>query len=120
MQDFRKLLVWQQSHELTLMIYQTTAGFPKDEIYGLTSQIKRAAASVPANIAEDCGRETNAELGRFLYIAMGSASELEYHLLLARDLNFIDPKRYDQLNEQVDKVKRMLNNFIQKIKSHKS
>jgi four helix bundle protein len=100
------------------MIYKTTGSFPKDELYGLTSQIKRAASSIPANIAEGCGRETNAELNRFLYIAMGSASELEYHLLLAHELGFIDIKQYEQLNEQLDKVKRMLNNLIQKLKTN--
>jgi four helix bundle protein len=114
MQDFKKLLVWRDAHQLTLAIYHVTASFPKDELYGLASQIKRSACSIPANITEGCERETNGELGRFLYIAMGSASELEYHLLLAHDLHFIDTQRYAQLNEQLDKVKRMLNNFIQK------
>ncbi len=117
MQDFRKLVVWQQSHQLTLDIYKMASHFPKEELYGLTSQIKRAAASVPANIAEGCGRETNGELTRFLYIAMGSASELEYHLLLAHDLGFVEAKSYDQLNIELIKIRRMLNNFIQKTKN---
>jgi len=77
---FRDLKVWEKAHQLTLQVYKATAPFPKEEMYGLTSQIRRAAASIPANIAEGCGRSSDAELGRFLQIAMGSASELEYHL----------------------------------------
>jgi four helix bundle protein len=83
MQDFRKLVAWRKAHELTLRVYDVTASFPKDEVYGLTSQMRRASSSIPANIAEGCGRNGNAELARFVYIALGSASELEYHLLLA-------------------------------------
>jgi four helix bundle protein len=84
-QDFRKLKVWRMSHDFTLAVYEATAAFPKEELYGLTSQVRRAAASVPANIAEACGRGGNAEFARFIRIAMGSASELEYHLLLAHN-----------------------------------
>ena len=87
MQDFRDLKVWQKSHQLTLEVYRSTATFPREELYGLTSQIRRASSSIPANIAEGCGRNSPNELRRFLEIAMGAASELEYHLLLARDLN---------------------------------
>jgi four helix bundle protein len=79
MQDYRKLTVWQRSHDLVLAIYDATARFPDAERYGLTSQAKRAAVSIPSNIAEGCGRETNNELRRFLFVAMGSASELDYH-----------------------------------------
>lgn len=89
MQDFRKLKVWRKSHDLTLEVYGSTATFPKEELYGLTGQIHRAASSVSANIAEACGRGGNAEFARFLRIAMGFASELEYHLLLARDLKLL-------------------------------
>lgn len=81
MRDFRNLKVWEKAYQLTLDVYKTTKGFPKDEMYGLTSQTRRAAASVAANIAEGCGRTGGAELGRFVQIAMGSASELEFHLL---------------------------------------
>lgn len=81
MRDFRELKVWQKSHQLTLAIYKATVKFPKDEMYGLTSQIRRASASIAANIAEGCGRNGEAELGRFLQIAMGSASELEYQVV---------------------------------------
>jgi four helix bundle protein len=87
--DFRRLKVWERSHRLTLQVYVHTRSFPKDELYGLTAQIRRAAVSIGANIAEGCGRRGDAELGRFLQIAMGSACELEYHLLLARDLGIL-------------------------------
>ncbi len=117
MKDFRKQLVWQKSHRLTLDIYQATKGFPKEEMYGLTSQIRRAGLSIPANIAEGCGREGEAELARFLIIAMGSASELEYHLLLARDLGFLPPDEYTQLHKEATEVKRMLTTFIKKLRA---
>ena len=86
MKDFRKLLVWEKAHQLTLSIYNVTAAFPSEETYGLTSQMRRAASSIPSNIAEGCGREGDAELSRFCTIARGSASELEYQILLSRDL----------------------------------
>ena len=82
MKDYRELKVWERSHQLALAVYKVTTTFPKDELYGLTSQIRRACASIPANIAEGCGRSGDAELARFLQIAMGSASELDYHLYL--------------------------------------
>lgn len=84
--DFRKPKVWEKSHQLALGVYKATVGFPKTELYGLTRQIRRCGASIPANIAEGCGRDGDAELARFLRLSMGSASELEYHLLLAHDL----------------------------------
>lgn len=112
------MLVWQKAHQLTLAVYRVTAGFPPDERYGLTSQIRRASASIPANIAEGCGRQSDAEFMRFLYIAMGSASELDYHLLLAHDLQFIGTEVYQRLSQDMVEVKRMLNGFIQKLKSN--
>lgn len=116
MRDFRKLDVWQKAHQLTLTVYKSTVYFPKDELYGLTSQVRRASASIPANIAEGCGRDGAAELARFLQIAMGSASELEYHLLLAHDLGFVDSSTYQELDSNVVEVKRMLAAFIQKLR----
>lgn len=113
MQDYRKLVVWQRAHRFVLSVYAATAAFPDDEKYGLTSQIKRAVTSIPANIAEGCGRETTSELRRFLYIAMGSASELDYHLLLARDLNFLEGPLHEQLSNELVEVRRMLNSLIQ-------
>ncbi len=117
MRDFRRLQVWEKAHQLTLAVYQLTAGFPRDEVFGLTSQIRRASSSIPANIAEGCGREGDAEFKRFLQIAMGSASELEYHLLLAHDLGYIDHENYSRLEQNVTEVKRMLTGFIQRLKS---
>ena len=118
MKDYRELKVWERAHQLTLAVYKTTAMFPKDELYGLTSQIRRACASIPANIAEGCGRSGDAEFARFLQIAMGSASELDYHLLLARDLNFVNSGDYEQFANELTEVRRMLNSFIQKLRAN--
>ena len=115
MKDFHSLKVWEKSHSLTLAIYRATNNFPKDEMYGLRSQIRRTSASIPANIAEGCGRHGDAEFGRFLYIAMGSACELEYHLLLGRDLGFLNYPDYERLSLEVAEVKRMLTGFIKKL-----
>jgi four helix bundle protein len=116
MQDFHKLNVWHKSHQLTLNVYLATRRFPKDELYGLTSQTRRAAASIPANIAEGCGRDGGADLARFLQIAIGSASELEYHLLLAHDLEFLNEIDWQELSRSVCEVKQMLASFIQKVR----
>src|SRR5580692_3893728 len=108
MKDFRSLQVWDKAHQLTLSSYRVTTTFPKSELYGLTSQIRRCAASIAANIAEGCGKRGNGEFQRFLNISAGSASELEYHFLLARDLGFIDEESYVPLDRAVVEVKRML------------
>jgi four helix bundle protein len=115
MRDFRDLKVWEKAHALALNIYRATAEFPREEIYGLTSQIRRAATSIAANIAEGCGRDGEVELARFLRIAVGSASELEYHLLLASDLNCPFKIEYSRLAGDVIEVKRMLGSLIQKL-----
>jgi four helix bundle protein len=112
---FHDLKVWHKAHRLTLDVYSITRGFPHEELYGLTSQLRRAASSIPANIAEGCGRSSSREFGRFLAIATGSASELEYHLLLAHDLKFIEPSDYSCLLNEVTEVKRMLSAFAQKL-----
>jgi four helix bundle protein len=116
MQDFRKLNVWQKAHRLTLDVYAATREFPKDELYGLTSQIRRAAASIPANIAEGCGRDGGDDLARFLQIAAGSASEVEYHLLLAHDLNYLTTPSWQSLSNAVREVKQMLTSLLQKVR----
>jgi four helix bundle protein len=116
MQDFRTLKVWQKGHQLTVAIYKATGSFPRQELYGLTSQIRRASASIPANIAEACGRAGKSDFARFLQIAMGSASELEYHLLLASDLSFLPRSQYEVLQDQVVQLKRMLAAFIGKVR----
>ena len=108
MKDFRDLQVWQKAHQLTLMVYRLTASFPQTERYGLTTQLRRSSASVAANLAEGCGRNGDAELARFCSIAMGSASELDYHLLLSRDLNLLEMKDYTDLAERTSEVKRMI------------
>lgn len=115
MRDFRELKVWTKAHLLTLQVYRATKNFPSYEQFGLTSQMRRATASVPTNIAEGCGRESERELARFMSIAGGSASELEYQLLLARDLNYIQEETYNALNQQINEIKRMLNSFIRKL-----
>jgi four helix bundle protein len=117
LRNFRELKVWEKGHRLTLAVYKSTAKFPQDELYGLTSQIRRSCSSIPANIAEGCGRNGDTELARFLGIAMGSASELEYHLLLAHDLNLLETTEYRELTREVTEVKRMLTSFIQKLKA---
>jgi four helix bundle protein len=97
LKDFRDPKVWKKSHNLALEIYAATREFPREERYSLTSQIRRAAGSIPANIAEGCGREGDAGLSRYLRIAMGSSSELEYDLLLARDLGYFEEETYAEL-----------------------
>jgi four helix bundle protein len=118
MRDFRKIQVWQKSHELTLQLYKVTSAFPEEELYGLTSQIRRASASIPANIAEGCGRNTQTELARFVHIASGSASELDYHLLLAHDLGFINQATYLELGNTISEIKRILYAFEKTVSSN--
>jgi four helix bundle protein len=115
MKDFRDLKVWEKAHELALGIYRRTVAFPREELYGLTSQVRRSGVSVPSNIAEGCGRGTDADFGRFLQIAMGSACELEYQLLLAHDLKYLPEADYSQLNAILLEVKRMLASLINKV-----
>jgi len=116
MKDFKELKVWEKSHLLTLKIYEVTSGFPKEEQYGLTSQIRRASTSIGLNIAEGCGRGSNADFKRFLYIALGSSCEVEYCLQLALDLHFISNDLHDEFDDQINEVKRMLYSFIDKLK----
>lgn len=116
MKDFRKLQVWEKAHTLTLNIYKKSQDFPKDERYGLTSQLRRSTTSIPSNIAEGCGRKSDAELSRFLGIAMGSASELEYQCLLAQDLNYWpNNSDYEHINQEIIEIKRMLAAFISRL-----
>ncbi|MEX0904530.1 MAG: four helix bundle protein, partial [Balneolaceae bacterium] len=115
MRNFRNLSVWEKSHELTLAVYKSTALYPKEEIYGLTSQMRRSASSVPSNIAEGCGRNTQSQLAYFLNIGMGSASELEYQLILSKDLEFISNQIFKEQTNQVTEVKRMLTSLHQKV-----
>jgi four helix bundle protein len=115
MRNFKKLDVWFKAHQLTLEIYKATQNFSDDERFGLTSQIRRASASIPTNLAEGCGRDSDAELKRFCHIAMGSANEVEYQLILARDLGYIETTDYQTLSEKVIEIKRMLTGYIKSI-----
>jgi four helix bundle protein len=117
MQSFRNLKVWEKAHGLTLDVYKASKGFPRDELYGLTSQMRRSSASIGANIAEGCCRKGDIELGRFLQIAMGSASELEYQLLLARDLEIMESLDFQRLSSGVVEVKKMLAALINKLRA---
>ena len=117
MKDFREMQVWNKGHKLALEIYKLTGGFPREEIYGLSSQIRRAAVSIPTNIAESCGRGSAKELKQFLKISMGSASEVEYQILLSYELRYMDRKTYDNLNSDIQEIKKILSSYIVKIGS---
>jgi four helix bundle protein len=112
MQDFRKLKVWQKGHAPTLAVYEATSAFPREEVHGLTSQMRRSSSSVATNIAEGCGRDSTLEMRKALRLAMGSASELEYQLLLSKDLGYLSSKTYEALNAATTEEKRMLASFI--------
>jgi four helix bundle protein len=120
MKDFRTLSVLQKAHDLTVLIYKQTVSFPREELFGLTSQIRRASSSIGANIAGGCGRNTDADFSRFLHIAFGSANELDCHLMLARDLELIEKTKYEILNERLFEVKKMLGSLIRKMNSDRS
>ena len=115
MRDFKNLEVWRKSHQLTLNVYRATEGFPRSELFGLTSQIRRAASSIEANLAEGCGR-TQAEFAKFVQIALGSNCEVECHLLLARDLSLLADDTHRRLTSQVEEVRRMLNALLKTIR----
>ncbi|HKH11267.1 MAG TPA: four helix bundle protein [Rubrobacter sp.] len=117
MREFRGLKVWERGHRLTLRVYEVTGGFPREEMYGLTSQMRRSCAAIPANIAEGCGRGSNADLARFLQIALGSAGELENHLMLARDVSFLQAADYEYLTGEVTELKRTLTSFVKTLKA---
>jgi four helix bundle protein len=117
MKDFRDLKIWERSHKLTLSIYKVSASFPREEMYGLTSQIRRACASIPTNIAEGCGRSRDTELARFIEIGIGSASELEYLLTLGHELELINRADFEHLITETVEVKKMLITFFQKLKA---
>jgi four helix bundle protein len=115
--DFHKLKVWEKAHNLTLNVYTLTQGFPKEELFGLTSQMRRSSASIPTNIAEGCGRNSKAEIIHFFNVATGSSSELEYQLILAHDLHYLEDKAFLDLSGEVGEVRRMLYGFVQKLKA---
>ena len=117
MKDFRDLFVWEKAHKFTLSVYSATKLFPKEEQYGLTNQLSRAASSIPTNIAEGCGKGSNADFNRFLQIAFGSANETEYHLLLARDLKMLPDDAYSDLQADLLEIKKMLAALIRKVRT---
>lgn len=115
--DFRKVKAWERAHALTLRVYQATSAFPDNERFGLVSQMRRACASIPTNVAEGCGRSTNRELARFIDIATGSASEVEYELLLAKDLGYLSEGQHRTLSTEVTEIRRMLLAFNRNLRS---
>jgi four helix bundle protein len=116
MRDFKNLDVWRKSHQLTLQVYRATENFPRSELFGLTSQIRRAASSIEANLAEGCGR-SQAEFARFVQIAVGSNCELECHLLLARDLSLLADGDHRRFIAGIEEVRRMLNALLKRLRT---
>ena len=117
MQNYRNLQVWQKSHKLTVIIYNITSKFPKDETYALTSQLRRAMSSISANIAEGCGRNSRLDFANFCNIALGSANEVDYHLLLSKDLYYITETEYIHLEKEIGEIRAMLISLISKIRA---
>lgn len=117
MKDFRDLKVWTKAHALTLNVYRMTRSFPADERFGLTSQIRNASSSIASNLAEGCCRGSDADFARFVQMSMGSAGEVEYHLLLAHDLEYLSATTYAAMNTDVTEVKRMLTALLKKLKA---
>lgn len=115
MRNFRNLAVWFKGHALTLKIYSLTKSFPKDEVFGLASQMRRCAYSIPSNIAEGCGRNSTPDFKRFLVIAAGSSSELEYQLFLSKDLDYISETVFKELEFQTVEIKKMIYSLIRKL-----
>ena len=116
MKDFRTLKVWEKSHQFTLKIYSLSRNFPKDELFGLISQIRRASSSIAINIGEGCGRGSDADSARFLQISMGSASETEYLIMLCADLEYVPNDSKETLLLEVQELKMMLASLIKTIR----
>lgn len=117
MKDFRNLIVWQKSHKLTMVVYKETRNFPKEELYGIVSQMRRAAVSIPTNIAEGCGKHTDKEFANFLQISMGSACETEYLVFLSGELGYISSDNVKELIINVAGIKKMLALLIKNIRN---
>jgi len=116
MQNFKDLLLWQEAHQAVLKIYKLSEDFPKTEIFGITSQLRRAAVSMPCNIAEGCGRYTSKDFANFLQIALGSTNETDYLTLLAKDLSYLSENQFVDIQEQLNKVRAMNINLIDKVR----
>ena len=120
MQDYHRLTMWQRSHQLAINIYKITKQFPPEELYGQTNQIRRAVASIPANIAEGCGRNSRAELAQFLNIAAGSASEVEYEILLAKDTGYLSTDQYEFLAKEISEIRSMIKKYMSQLRQNKN
>jgi four helix bundle protein len=116
MQNFKDLILWQEAHKLTLKVYSLTKTFPKEEVFGMTSQLRRASSSIPCNIAEGCGRYTSKDFANFLQIALGSVNETDYLLILARDLNYLSEDDFLNISEKINKIRAMNINLIEKVR----
>ena len=116
MRNFLQLEIWKRSHQLTLNIYNTTKTFPKEEMFGLSSQMRRSASSIPTNIAEGCGRNTNPQFINFLQISTGSCSELQYQLFLTKDLAYISEETFVELDAEVNEIRKMIFAYLSKLK----
>jgi four helix bundle protein len=119
MQDFRKIKAWQANRELTVLVYQVSAAFPRDERFGLTSQLRRAVVSIGANIAEGCGRGSDADSLRFLQMSFSSATEALHHLITASDLGFLNDRDFTELDGRLESVRRMLAGFMRKLRGER-
>ena len=117
MQNYKELKVWQKSHAFTLKVYEISKSFPKDELYSLTNQLRRPASSVPANIAEGCGKNSNNELAHFLNISLGSSNETEFFLILSKDLKYLSENNFIELEVNINEIKAMLISLINKVRT---
>ena len=120
MQNYKSLKVWQDAHQLNLSIYKRSKAFAKEEVYGLTSQLRRASTSIPNNIAEGCGKNSNLDFANFLQYSLGSTNEVDYLLLLSKDLGYLDLEEYLSLEEQLNKIRAKLINLIQQVRKNKN
>ena len=118
MQNYKDLKVWDKAHKFTLKVYEASKLFPKDELYSLTNQLRRAASSIPANVAEGCGKNTQSELAHYLNIALGSANESEYFLILSKDLNYLSEEDFTELYNSINEIKAMLISLINKVRTN--
>jgi four helix bundle protein len=116
MQNYKDLKVWEKAHEFTLRVYEVTKAFPKEEIYSLTNQLRRASSSIPANIAEGCGKNSQPDFANFLNIALGPANEAEYYLLLSKDLKYLKEESFNDLFKLINDIKAMLIALITKVR----
>lgn len=115
MHNYKELTVWQKSVEIAISVYKDTRNYPKYELYGLTSQIRRSAISISSNIAEGAGRNSDKDFSRFLNISYGSSFELETQLIISKELNYLDDTSFNKLNDDLSEIQKMLYSFIKKL-----